>query len=368
MSVFVSPVSSPLIFDVRAELLEASRWETPSMFTNEAREPDVIGFAYVLMPPVWLGGSLAEADLAAPRGTWDEIARAELTSGITAWCFRNGLFAFDLTEWPLGAPGWADAETVRERDRWRTHLVNTHLACLYTASKRRGPTLHPMLVNPDDLIHLHSPDTFSAGGMVATTQVLRANWTTNSGPPPKDDWRLLRGTTVDLDAITQSYDQLDEILSTGNADQLLPVVDVALRGSVAHYAKAWDAALIQSWAAIERLLTGIWETYIAENRERVRDGERKVFINADRKDQLLKGRDYTISVVSEILSLLDVLPDEIYRRLKPIRQARNGWMHQLEPVSASASAQSLSILFDLLRHLHRIDLDPLPDVMFARGL
>jgi hypothetical protein len=73
-------------------------------------------------------------------------------------------------------------------------------------------------------------------------------------------------------------------------------------------------------------------------------------------------------VVSEILSLLDVLPDEIYRRLKPVRQARNEWMHQLEPVSANASARSLSTTFDLLRHVHRIDLDPLPDVMFARGL
>jgi hypothetical protein len=120
--------------------------------------------------------------------------------------------------------------------------MNTHLACLYTASKRLSPTLHPMLVNPTDLIHLHGPDAFSASGMVATTQLLRANWTTKNGPPPHNDWRLLRGTTVELDAITQSYDQLNDILSADNADQLLPVVDVALGGSVAPYAKAWDAA------------------------------------------------------------------------------------------------------------------------------
>jgi hypothetical protein len=130
--------------------------------------------------------------------------------------------------------------------------------------------------------------------------------------------------------------------------------------------QTFDASLIQSWAAIERRLTDVWDRYIAQNRERRVDGKVETFINAKRT--LTGGRDFTISIVSEILSLLDLIPSDLYQRLAPVRRARNDWMHALTPVSGSASAQSLHVAFDLLRAVDGIDLDPVPEIMFSSGV
>jgi hypothetical protein len=91
------------------------------------------------------------------------------------------------------------------------------------------------------------------------------------------------------------------------------------------------------------------------------------FITAERK-KFLTGRDMTISVVSEVLSIVDLLPIELYERLGPARRSRNNWIHALSPVSANESAQSLALAFDLLRFLYCIDLDPTPEVMLGSSV
>jgi hypothetical protein len=73
-------------------------------------------------------------------------------------------------------------------------------------------------------------------------------------------------------------------------------------------------------------------------------------------------------MLSEMLSVLELLPLDLYQRLAPARRARNSWMHALAPVSAQASAHSMELAFDLLRFPHGIDLDPAPDVMFGSGV
>jgi hypothetical protein len=188
----------------------------------------------------------------------------------------------------------------------------------------------------------------------------------NRGENAPKDWRLKRGTIVSLDVLNASYARLDSILGHQSATEILPLTDLALRAAVAHMSKTTDAALIQAWAVVERILTGVWESYLTENRTRGNEIGGRVFINSDRRD-LLTGRDFTISVVSEILSLLGKIPPDLYRRLAPVRQARNRWMHRLAPINAVESAQGLQLAFDLLRHVYGIDLDPVPEIMFARG-
>jgi hypothetical protein len=333
---------------------------------QERSGPGISALGYFLFPPVWLGGSPADAIPTEPRGVWDRIAEVKLPQGIKAWCFRNGLFAFDLSNWEFGAhTAWADPTVVQARDRWRTYVMNTHLACLFTASKGAARTLTPMIVGPDDIVHFHDNGVVSCGGMLATTGALNAKWESHGEEAP-DDWRLKRGTTLSLDAINKSYALLDSILRHQPATEILPLIDLTLRAAVAHMSKTPDAALIQAWAAIERILTSVWESYLADNRARENDAPGRVFINSDRRG-LLTGRDFTISVVSEILSLLDQIPPDLYRRLAPVRQARNRWMHQLTPTSAAESAQGLQLAFDLLRHVHNVDLDLVPEIMFARG-
>jgi hypothetical protein len=320
----------------------------------------VESFGYYLLPPVWLGESLTGPS-AESRGAWDQIERTELPERITAFCFRIGLFAFNLARWPPGAPAPRDPATAQERVRWRSALMNTHLACLYTASKRRGASLMPMLVTPNDIVHVHNNGVVSASGMLAITGLLR----TPSVAEPSD-WRLSRSTVISTNVIRESYNVLASILDTAPGHEILPLIDLALRAAVAHMGKTFDAALIQAWGVVERILTDKWDRYLGDNRTREALGE-EVFINAERKE-FLSGRDFTISIVIEALSLLDVIPFEMYRRLGPVRKARNRWMHELRPITVNDSFQALQLAFDLLRFAYGIDLDPVPDVMFASGV
>jgi hypothetical protein len=335
--------------------------------------PEVNSFGYFLRPPAWLGGSLDEGSVGEPRAVWDRVEHLVIPHGISTWCFRNGLVVFNLASWKPGAPTPAakrgDPEAIRARLRWRTYLLNTHLACLYTSCKRRDRnSLSPMALAANEVINIQDDGAFGVAGDLAGPGLVRLRWTTADGPPPAGDWRFDRAAGVSTAALRDSYELLSSVLRRPDGgEEVLPLVDLALRSAVAHTNNTFDASLIQSWALIERVLTSIWESYLDDNRQRDVAGQTATFITADRK-KLLTGRDVTISVVSEMLSLLELLPHELYERLAEPRRARNGWMHELKPIRVKASAQSLTLAFELLRFAHGIDLDPVPDGMFGQPL
>jgi hypothetical protein len=145
------------------------------------------------------------------------------------------------------------------------------------------------------------------------------------------------------------------------------LADLAMRSSAAHDDQDFDPSLIQSWALVERLLTTLWERYIAEHRTIEIDETQTAFINVGRRE-FLRGRDFTASVVAEVLSLLGQLSLDLYERVGPVRRARNRWIHALEPVTAGQSAASRALALDLLRVVHDIDLDPGSDVILLSGV
>lgn len=349
-----------------------------SVEVTEGPDPDaaatsaVHSFGYLMRPPVWLGGSLQDGSTEDVRAMWDRVAKADLPFGIRAWCFRNGLFVFNLAAWEPGAPAPAkergDQNAIRERVRWRSNLLNTHLACLYTASKRRDrKSLPPILVAPSEVLNIQDDGAFGMTGELAGLGLVLARWTTRDGPPPVDDWRYKRPNTLSPEVLDDAYALLASILSGPGGDRVLPLIDLAQRSSVAHMNHSFDVSLIQSWAVIEALLTSIWERYLDSHRQRGEGNAATAFITADRK-KLLTGRDYTIAIVTEVLSLLELLPPNLYGRLTEPRRARNRWMHTLRSVSTHESANSLALAFDLLRFVHAIDLDPAPDAMFGSGI
>lgn len=327
------------------------------------------GVGYFLYPPVWLEASPLEGTAEDLRSTWDPIALAALPSGIRVRCFRNGLFTFDLRGWTPGAPTSGDEaddfETMTERIRWRSALLNAHLACLFTAWKRvDSKTRTPMVVTPAQLITVQEDLGMSVTNAPEIGELLRVDWTSLS-EPPSSDWRLERSEIVSRQAVDDSFALLEALLQRPDG-QYLTLADLALRSVAAHQAQNFDASLIQSWAITEKLLTSLWEGYLEDNREREVDGRLVTFINRERRD-VLTGRDLPISMLSEILSLLDLLPYEMFTRLKPIRQARNNWIHSLKPITGSQSAASADMALDLLRFVHGVDLDPAPDVMIVSG-
>lgn len=240
--------------------------------------------------------------------------------------------------------------------------MNAHLACLYTARKRiDNMSGAPMAVGPPDLIRVQDDGGMSLSGNPHLGELLRAGQEGRAG-----DWRLARSELVSKEAMEESLSLLGAML-TNAGSEALPLAALALRAAAAHHDHNFDSSLIQSWALAEKLLTTIWERYLDESRDRDFGEEDGPFISAKRRETLT-GRDFTISVVCEVLSLLDRLPFGLYRRQGAVRRARNKWMHQLEPVEVAESAQSLFLALDLLRLVWGIDLDPLPAIMLVSGV
>jgi hypothetical protein len=93
------------------------------------------------------------------------------------------------------------------------------------------------------------------------------------------------------------------------------------------------------------------------NHPREFDGRTLNFITRKRKELLEDDRTFTVSVISEILSLVGHLPLELYQELTKARKARNRWVHDLKPVSRQSAEASGKVAEQMLRLVEDVDLE-----------
>ena len=108
----------------------------------------------------------------------------------------------------------------------------------------------------------------------------------------------------------------------------------------------YPSSLITSWTIIEQMLDTNWEKYISNNRTRILNDEEQPFIN-EKRAQTLRGRDYSASIRTEVLSLVNELPMSIYTSINNVRKTRNKWMHEMDNVSLNDSCSALQGVADL---------------------
>lgn len=100
----------------------------------------------------------------------------------------------------------------------------------------------------------------------------------------------------------------------------------------------------------------LWANYI-EDKTFVIDGTgtRTKVINRERK-QTLSGRDYTASVISEILTLAGQLNNDTYIKLAKARKVRNSWLHNLTSISSMMAAECIQTAQTLVKEVSGIEL------------
>jgi|SRR5687767_2516672 hypothetical protein len=64
--------------------------------------------------------------------------------------------------------------------------------------------------------------------------------------------------------------------------------------------------------------------------------------------KLLDGRDYSASVVSQILSICSEIDDDLLERLDKARKKRNAFAHSLERVSSDDAGNALRLAADMV--------------------
>jgi hypothetical protein len=321
--------------------------------------------AYYHSPTIWVGSSapIVGADVDVSK-LGEEVYRTTLSEGITAKVLREGMFIFDFSSWLLGRAlpesGVPDFDAVAAVILKRVTVLNAHLACLYTAlSRLQNFALEKMVVSPSDLISLKSlDDTGMSFGdyRVAALALARYPSTYAQGIPTTLDWRIVRRSViVKIETVTESFRLLSTILHHPDPDALF-LADLHVRSCKAYEDHNYALCLVTAWTIAENLMQRLWNRYVDENRLRQVAGTEVVFINSDRRDKLIKSRDFTPSVISEILSLTNRLPFELYQGISKVRQARNEWLHDLRPVSRDDASRAVKTAEQMLSLVDKIDL------------
>lgn len=322
--------------------------------------------AYYLWPTVWVGSkppaSGTDVDVTSLE---EEVYRTTLSVGIAAKVLREGLFVFDFSDWPPGRglpeDNSFDFDAAASVVLQRVAVLNAHLACLYTTVGRRQKYgLEKMVVSPSDLIlsrTLDAQNVSFADLRVAALALARYPTTYRIDLPTLFDWRIAsRNLVIETDTVEESFDLLSNVLEHPTLDALL-ITDLLMRSCKAYEDHNYSLCLVTAWAIAEKLLQRLWERYLEANRQRQIDGSEVSFINQSRKKKLTESRDFNASVISEVLSLVDYLPAPLYRDMTKVRQARNDWVHGLEPVSRETAALSVSVAEEMLRLVDSLDLE-----------
>jgi len=133
------------------------------------------------------------------------------------------------------------------------------------------------------------------------------------------------------------FDQLNESFQKASSD-------ITLVKRLSQIAKAYHEfqdgnfshGLLLAWLIIESIVMEKWNNLLSDKNTTFPDDRKR--INSDRK-KLLKGRDYPISVVTNMLELHDYLTFEEFSNINTIRKNRNAVVHQ-DPAYICSSEHS----------------------------
>lgn len=310
-------------------------------------EPDRVNAVvegYFRIPAVWIGSAPASPRVETGMALGRQIAyEKKLSCGIDAYAMRNGLFLFDFLRSRIAGvvrvPGYerpstlpytppkAHAEAGAKAEKvglLRAQIMNVHQACLISSEfvvMRRSAamgfpitawsTLHSIgIAHPvpyhDDVEDVHA----------LAMNVLDGKYAAAFTPTQR--------RVLEVGVVAHSFESLDHILNL-ESGRYIPIVEAAYQSvcrSVEHRA---GESLAIGWTACEQLISNEWKQLLdSSDSNRTADSK----LTRDRKKKLL-GRDYTASVMVEMLELHGRLTEKLYKNLEVARKARNNWAHDM---------------------------------------
>ena len=310
-------------------------------------EPDRVNAVvegYFRIPAVWIGSAPANPAVETGIVLGRQIAhKTTLHCGIDAYAMRNGLFLFDFLRSRIAGvvrvPGYERPATLpytppkshalagakaEQVSLLRAQIMNVHQACLISSEyvvKRRSAamgfpitawsTLHSIgIAHPipyhDDVEGVH----------VLAMNVLEGKYAAAFVPRQR--------RVLEVEVVAHSFGLLDHVLSLEDG-RYLPIVEAAYQSACRSMELRTGESLAIGWTACEQLVSDEWKQLLSSS-DVGRAEEAK--LTRDRKKKLL-GRDYTASVMVEMLEIHGRLTDKLYKNLEIARKARNNWAHDM---------------------------------------
>ena len=337
-------------------------------------QPDTVTPAvegYFRIPAVWIGEKPDDGSVLTlnPQIHHAVVLKRELCSGIEVRVQRDGTFLFDFSTWrhapKVVIPGYRTQipqmphrlpketeDRVQESEKYavlRAQLMNVHQSCLATSEqllKRSSSGMGVPLTPADTLKGLTFGKCISYRDDANAWSIYRNALNNNDGVTRK---RPFSRQVLRIEIVDHSLDLLDQILRKDKT-ALVQISEAAYLAGCRYAEGRLGEAVTLAWGVCEQLLSTAWETLLNDTKDAGR--------MAARRRKKLIGRDYTASVITEILELGMHIEHDLYRHLEEARKARNQWAHEMREPDNSQVLHAIRAIEGLFLEIHGIHLSP----------
>ena len=322
---------------------------------------------YFRIPAIWVGDEPTSSSVNFLNPTIHHYCaiKKRLNCGILVYVQRDGTFLFDFSKWlpapivlipgyrisdpskphrPL--PAHSKAEDLAQSFAvLRAQVMNAHQACLTTSEfqvKRRGAAMG-FPVNAWNTIkslkwnaqHPYYDDT-------EDIHALARNVLNNKDHISRQ--HPLQRRSIELEVIEHSLALLDHLLKDDDV-VLVQIVEAAYLAACRNQEKRFGEAIVVGWGVCEQLIIAAWNKMLDERQLH----NIETFGMPKHRREKLNGRDYSASVMVEMLEVNGQLDRELYRKLEIARKARNNWVHQMRAPKESESDICILAAVQLLK-------------------
>lgn len=328
---------------------------------------------YFRIPAIWVGDAPDESSISVlnPDVHHARVVTKRLQCGITAAAQRDGLFLFDFSDWPpapvVVIPGYTKPDphyphrlppehvTAEEQAETnavlRAQVMNAHQACLTSSERlvaRRGAGMgFPVTAwSTHKALTLDTPPPYHDD--TENLHALAHNVLNNKYGIPRTV--PLARRSIEIEVVEHSFELLDRLICSGGV-RLISLVEAAYMAACRNRDKRFGEALTLGWTVCEQLVSAAWQELL--DKAAATGGAERM--PRDRR-QKLTGRDYTASVMVEMLEIAGQLDRELYRLLEIARKARNRWAHEMRTPKESEVGVCLRAVQALLTRATGVEL------------
>jgi hypothetical protein len=176
-------------------------------------------------------------------------------------------------------------------------------------------------------------ESIPAESIAFVFQMARYSSSYPSGLPIQHDPLIAMRGVIALDVIKHASNLFTRVVASPGLEKTL----ASFAKSLSEYKIGnYETSVVLSWFIIEAAIKHLWETHLDSLNFDLQGGRKR--INRDRRDDLT-GRDFPISLVSNLLELWDVLSNPLFRDIDAVRGFRNRIVHPRDHEPNAEEAQ-----------------------------
>lgn len=176
-------------------------------------------------------------------------------------------------------------------------------------------------------------ENIATESIASVFQMGRYSLSYRQGVPIEYDYQIMMRHVIPLDVIQHAATEFTKVVVTPGLEKTL----ASFSKSLSEYKVGnYETSVVLSWFITEAALSQLWKSHIDNLNIDFSDGKKR--INRDRRD-FLTGRDFTITMISNLLELWGALSHTQFQDIDAVRGFRNKIVHNLNFAPGSNEAQ-----------------------------